>query len=48
MVYCGAEVFSEVTVSEQHNIIKMGTGEHKSMSTEHHRDSNHIYIGEGN
>ena len=38
-------MFSEVTVSEQHIINKMGTGWHKPMSLHHQCDPNQVCTG---
>ena len=38
-------MFSEVTVSEQHSINKMGTGWHKPLSLQHQCDPNQVCTG---
>ena len=38
-------MFSEVTVSEQHSVNKMGTGWHKPMSLQHQCDPNQVCTG---
>ena len=38
-------MFSEVTVSEQHSVNKMGTGWHKPMSLQHLCDPNQVCTG---
>ena len=41
-------MFSEVTVSEQHSVNKMGTGWHKPMSLQHQCDPNQVCTGNAN